>query len=317
MTWLSIALTSYFLSALAVILDKFILGSKRISSPPVYSFYIGLLGLGALIFAPFGFSLPSGYQIVISLTSGALFTFGILALYFAIQKAEASRVATVIGAVTPLAVYLFSIVFFQEKLNSVQLIGAVLLIFGGLLISFDLPLQLGRKKFFSGFYYALLSGVVLAVAYLLFKVVYNEQAFFNGFIWTRFGSAVAIAGFFIIPKWRKDIIGSLRGFRRPTHTQYRTGALVIINKLIGGTSSILFNYALSLGSATLINALVSSQYVFVLILATLAATWHPKVFSEKLLFWDWAQKIGAIIIIAIGVALVSSLVSIESLLLKP
>jgi uncharacterized membrane protein len=306
MSWLFIALISYFLSSIVIILDKFILGAKKVSSPPVYSFYIGLLGLGALMFAPFGFSIPSPIQILISVISGALFTLGILALYFAIQKSEASRVAPFVGAIIPFATYAISILFFGEKLNDVQSVGAFLLISGGLLISFDLPLRIGNKKFFSGFNFALFAGLILALAYSLFKFVYNDQQFISGFIWTRFGSAGIVFSFFLVPSWRKDIIKSLKGFRRPTHSHYHAGALVLLNKIIGGTASILFNYALSLGSVTLINSLISTQYVFILILASIFSLWNPKVFEEKLFFWDWAQKVGAIILIASGIWIISA-----------
>ncbi len=312
MSWLFIALASYFLSALAIILDKFILGAKKVGSPPVYAFYIGLLGLGALIFLPFGFSVPSVLQIIISVISGSLFTYGILSFYYAIKVGEAGRVAPLAGAVIPFGTYFVSILFFGEKISAVSLIGATLLILGGLLISFDLPLKLDKKKFFPGFKFAVLAGFILAIAYSLFKIIYNEQDFFNGFIWTRFGSAGAIVSFFFVPAWRKNILRSLKNFKNPTHHHYHAGVLVILNKVIGGTASILFNYAIALGSVTLVNALVASQYIFILILAAIFSIWHPKVFEEKLFFWDWAQKAGAIIIIGIGVYLIAKPIAIMS-----
>lgn len=305
MSWLFITLTAYFLGALAIILDKFILGSKRVSSPPVYSFYISLLGLGAIIFIPAGFYVPSSQQIIISLFSGVLFTLGILALYFAIQKSEASRVAPVVGAAIPVATYFFSVILFKESLGAIQILGLLLLIFGGLLISFDLPLRINKRKFFAGFQHSILAGILMSGAYVFFKFVYQEQNFLNGFIWTRLGSALAVAGLFLVPEWRRSIIRSLKEFRKPKHAHYRTGVLLVLNKVIGGTSSILLNYAFKLGSVTLVNALVSSQYVFVLALAYGASIWHPKVFGERLYFWDWAQKVVAIIIIAAGIWLIS------------
>lgn len=312
MSWLFIALISYFLSALAIILDKFILGAKKVGSPPVYAFYIGLLGLGALLFLPFGFSIPSVPQIIVSVISGSLFTYGILFFYYAIKVGEAGRVAPLAGAVIPFGTYFVSILFFGEKISAASLIGATLLILGGLLISFDLPLKLDKKKFFPGFKFAVLSGFILAVAYSLFKIVYNEQNFFNGFIWTRFGSAGAITSFFFVPAWRRNILRSLKNFKKPTHHHYRAGALVILNKIVGGTASILFNYAIALGSVTLVNAMVASQYIFILVLAAIFSIWHPKVFKEKLFFWDWAQKMGAIVIIGMGIYLIAKPVSIVS-----
>jgi hypothetical protein len=62
----------------------------------------------------------------------------------------------------------------------------------------------------------------------------------------------------------------------------------------------MLNYAIVLGSVTLINALVSLQYIFVLAIAGLFSRSHGHIFQEKLEFWDWAQKIAAIAIIAAG-----------------
>jgi hypothetical protein len=66
----------------------------------------------------------------------------------------------------------------------------------------------------------------------------------------------------------------------------------------------MINYAIGIGSVTLINALVSLQYVFLLMIVALFSTTHAKIFQEKILFWDWAQKIAAIFIIAAGAALI-------------
>jgi uncharacterized membrane protein len=303
--WLFFSLISYFLGALAVVLDKFLLGSKRISSPPVYTFYIALLGLITIFLFPYYFYIPSIPQIILSIISGSLFTFGILALYFAIQKGEASRVTPVIGAVAPLLVYFISFFLGGASLGAPQAMGIWLLIFGGLLISFDLPLNISKKKFVAGFYPALAAGVLLAISSIIYKYVYAEQSFINGFIWTRIGAFFGVAALFLVPCWRKDIVKSVANFRKPKKQSLNTGALFVTNKIIGGTSSILFHYAIALGSVTLVNSLVSVQYVFVLMLAVIFSRWYPFIFREKLYFWDWAQKIAAIACIALGVYLVS------------
>lgn len=298
-------LSSYFLSAFSVILDKFLLGSKRISSAPVYSFYIGMLGLFTLVFIPFiDFEIPGLLQIVLSLVSGIFFSLGILALYFAIQKSEASRVSPIVGAVIPVVSYLISLFSGTENFSLLQSLGIAILIFGGLLISFDLPLKLNKKKFFSGFYPSVISGLLLATAYFIFKFVYAEQSFLNGFVWTRIGSFFATLGYFLIPGWRKEIVSSFKEFKKPKKQGYQTGGIFVANKIIGGISSILFNYALALGSVTLANSLVSFQYIFILILAYFGHLKFPLIFEERLYFWDWAQKISAIIVIGLGVFLI-------------
>ena len=305
MSWIAIAVTSYFLGAFAVLMDKFLLGSKRISSPQVYTFYVGIFGLGAFLFAPFGFSVPSDWQIMISLISGAVYIGGIFALNLSINKAEASRVTPVVFSVVPIATYLISFAIKNEKLTALQLSGVLLLIIGGLLISFDLPLKMDKRKFFAGFYTSCLAGVLLAISYVMFKLVYAEQAFLNGFMWTRVGGFVGALLLLIVPAWRKSIFKSFSHAKKPSRKHVSTGGIFVGNKILGGLSSILLNKAFQLGSVTLVNSMVSLQYVFVLILVAIASRKHPKVFAEKLSFWDWAQKIGAIVIIAIGMVFVS------------
>ncbi|HOF42237.1 MAG TPA: EamA family transporter [Candidatus Moranbacteria bacterium] len=304
MAWFFIATAGYFFGAIANTLDKFLLGSKRISSAPVYAFYAGLFGLGALLLAPFGFTVPDTYIICLCLISGLIFSGGILLLFFAFSKAEASRVAPVSGATIPLVTFILSWVFEMEKLHWLHILGMLLLIFGGLLISFDLPLKLGKKKFFSGFYYAFAAGFFLAVAYVIFKHISSSETFVTWYIWTRFGGFIGACLLFAIPLWRKNILKSFRSAKKDKKQTAITGSIFLGNKIAGGLSTLMINYAIGIGSVTLINALVSLQYVFLLMIVALFSTTHAKIFQEKILFWDWAQKIAAIFIIAAGAALI-------------
>lgn len=304
MLWILLTISAYLFGAVANILDKFLLSSKRFSSAPVYAFYVGTFSLWAVFFAPFGLRVPNAWGLTLCLLSGAIFMFGILLLYFAIGKAQASRVVPVVGAVLPLATFLIALPFQAEKLNSLQLFGILLLIFGGLLISFDLPLRLGRRKFFSGFYYALGAGILLALAYVLFKYISANENFITWYVWTRVGGFVGTLSLLMIPAWRRDIFKSFHTHRKNKKQAVSTGAIFVGNKIVGGLSALLLNFAFTLGSVTLINALVSVQYVFVLFLAWLVSRKYPQIFQEKLFFWDWAQKLIAIGVIAGGIFLI-------------
>lgn len=304
MIWISLVIGGYLFGAVANVLDKFLLGSKRISSAPVYAFYVGMFGLGAFLLAPFGLTIPSGNIIVLCLTSGALFSAGILLLYFAIEIAEASRVMPLFGAVIPLVAFVLSIIFGLEKFSTWQIWGVALLIFGGLFISFDLPLKLGKKKFFPGFYYALAAGFVMAIAYLMFKNISNQESFITWYIWTRVGCFLAACCLLLFPKWRKNILRSFHSAKKNRRQTVLTGGIFLGNKIVGGISTAMLNYAIGLGSVTLLNSLVSIQYVFVLVIVAILSKTKAHVFQEKLLFWDWAQKVAAIAIIAAGMFLI-------------
>lgn len=306
MNWLLIAIVAYFLVALEVVLDKFLLTSKRVSHPAIYAFYSGVLSLATLfIFFPFGFHFVGAAKIWPYLLAGMVFTYGILSLFFALNKSEASRVTPVVGAVVPIVTYALSISFLSERLTHLQISGVMILILGGLFISFDLPLKISKRRFFAGFDQTILAGVLLAVAFTAFKYFFEHDRFINVFIWTRLGLFLGALSLFLVPAWRKAIWSSLKKISKPGRENTRTGVLFVLNKALGGTGSILTNYAIALGSVTLVNALVSVEYIFVFIFGLLFALQFPKIFREKADFWDIFQKVGAIVVITLGVVLIS------------
>jgi uncharacterized membrane protein len=74
--------------------------------------------------------------------------------------------------------------------------------------------------------------------------------------------------------------------------------------LAGGAGVIMQSYALSLASATIINALQAVQYAMVFILATILGYRDPHL-KEHLSKRQITQKICALILIAIGLYLLS------------
>jgi len=306
MNWFAIATIAYFLIALQTILDKFLLSSKRVAQPVVYAFYSGVMSFFTLILFPFGFHSIGPVLFLEYILAGVLFLSGMLLLFFAIQKSEASRVVPVVGAIIPIATYFFSMIFLGDVLVGTKLWGALILILGGLLISWTRPARSGGKhSFFAGFYQAILSGIILAAAFTLFKLFYKQDNFMDVFIWTRIGLFFGALIFLFYAPWRKAIFSSLSNFKKPSHTQQSSGALFVFNKILGGVGSVMLNFSMSLGNITVINALVALEYAFIFILGIGLTFWLPKVFQEKMDWKDSLQKFSAMALIAVGIALVS------------
>lgn len=303
MHWLAITITARFLIALGVILDKFLLTSKKVTHPAIYAFYSGILSAFVIAFIPFGFSFLSVSEIWLSFFSGIIFIYGILFLFFAISKNEASQVAPAVGAIIPIVTYLLSFVLSQESINEKQLLGMMLLVLGGLLISYNIKKK-NKKSFSAGFYQSLGAGVFLAVAFSLYKILYLDNDFLNVFIWTRFGLIAGAFTLLLIPRWRQIIMRTFKNFKTPKKEHYHVGQLFVLNKILNGTGSIILNYAISLGSVTIINALVSLEYVFVFLLGLVFSGIFPEVFREKKDLTSLAQKISSIAIISLGIFLV-------------
>jgi drug/metabolite transporter (DMT)-like permease len=306
MFYISIAIFSYFLVSLQTILDKFLLTTNRVSEPATYTFYVGLMSLFTFILFPFGFHLIGLGQFVLSIISGVIFIYGIFCLFTAIEKSEASRVMPVVGAIIPITTLALSMVFLGEKFSTWEIFGVFLLIFGGFFISLEFfSGSLEPKKLFSGFYSTVSAGVLIAIAFLIFKYLYGQDNFFNVFIWTRLGLTIGALSLLLFPFWRKSIIKSFHDFKHPKKENEKTGALFVANKILGGVGSAMTNYAVSLGSVAVVNALVSVEYVFVFVLGLALSLKFPAIFQEKRNLRNILHKTLAICIIVAGIALIS------------
>jgi drug/metabolite transporter (DMT)-like permease len=108
MSWLIIIISAYFLLALVSLGDKYLLAGPP--NPKIYSFYVGILGVAAIILIPFiGFSVPETSQISLALLAGAIYIVALFGLYNGLEHFEASRVIPAIGGLLPL--FTFGLVF--------------------------------------------------------------------------------------------------------------------------------------------------------------------------------------------------------------
>ncbi|MFZ5982062.1 MAG: hypothetical protein ACOYS2_00600, partial [Patescibacteria group bacterium] len=295
---------SYFLTAGAVVLDKFLISSRRIQHPAVYTFFVGLLSIFTLaIFFPFGFHSVNLADMAGMLFFGALYTFGLLALFFAFQKSEASRVVPVVGVITTLVSFLISTTVFGDHLDWLDFGGIFLLILGGVVIS--IKFEKGEAlRIFSDFPLAALAGIFLGIAFSFFKPFYAEDSFINVFIWTRIGVFLGAVSLLSVPSWRKKVASAFSSFQKDKRQNAKTGIIFVANKILGGLGSIVFNLAISLGSVAVVNALVATEYAFVFLIGLVASLKFPDIFQEERSWRIISQKLGAIIMIGAGVWMV-------------
>ncbi len=294
MSWFLIAVCGYFLNAVVGMIDKFLLGQKPVTKPPVYTFYIGILSIFALVLAPFGLAWPGINQFLISLFAGGVFLFGLLYLFEALDIGSASRVLTAYGSLTPILILLLSFVFLGERLSSLQITAFLFLVLGSVLISFKKEVEEKRKKRLK---FIILSVLLTAISLVLIKYVFLHQNFISGFIWTRIGIFLTALLFLIPNHLRKSI------FIGGRETKSDLSLLLVFNKAMAGGGSVLVNFAIFLASVSLVNALQGIQYVFLLIMTIIISKNFPHLLEEKissLILW---QKILAILLIGIGLVI--------------
>lgn len=301
MSWFLIAILAYFINAINVVFDKYLL-SGRISHPLIYTFYIGLLSIFALIFAPFGLYWPGFFQFFLSLLVGAVFLGAIMTYFFIVKRGEASRVAPVIGGFTPIFVFFLSYLLLGERLGQRELFAFVLLIAGGILISLEKS-RAGQiyeiKSHVWNFALPLLSAFLFALFYVGVKFIFTHQDFISGFIWTRMGSFLAALLLLVPAKNRKIIFPAIKVL------EAKTGVVVILNKTSAGLAFLLQNYAIALGSVILVNAMRGTQYVFLLAIALILSKEAPWILEEKIDRLTVFQKSLAVLLICAGLVILA------------
>ncbi len=306
MTWIFVALAGYFFNAVAAIFDKFLL-SDRIKAPAAYAFYVSLFSLFALVFVPFTFRFFGWQSAVVAFFSGVIFLYALVAFYRAVMCYEVSRISPLVGTITSLVAFAtaFSMSFLGG--GAVQgvfvFLGLILLIGGGFLVSFDLPLRKGESIPLID---VSLAGIGMGLSLLFLKQAYDGSDFMNGFIWSRMGMFAGGISLLFIPVFRQQICGHSEMTVAVPKRAMSTGIYFVLNKMCAAIGAFLIAYAISLGSVSFVQALSGLQYVFVLALTFMLSFWYPKVYEEKLLFWDWFQKFAAIALIGFGLFLAAS-----------
>jgi len=290
MSWLIIIISAYFLFALVSLGDKYLL--KGPPNPKIYAFYVGVLGILALLLAPFvGFSIPGILGILFCLLAGTMYVFAILGVYEGLEKFEASRIIPAIGGFTPL--FIFGLIYLfsggKEILGLKEIIAFILLILGSVFVTWN-PL---KKISFKSLQISAVTAFLFALSFILTKYVYLILPFWTGFIWIRI-SAFLIALFFIFFKEvRKEIFSKKSSFNK------KTSAFFLFNQGVGAGAFILQNWAIALAGLaylSIISALQGVQYVFLFILTMLIL---KEGLSKKVIL----QKFFAIILIGLGLTI--------------
>ncbi len=337
MLWIFIALVAHILNALVFVVDKSLLSTTNsiINQPARYAALSGLVAAGSVLILPLGFAWPNLFILVWSLLAGFFWVAALWFFFIALKAGESSRIVPLTGSAVPIFTLLIAAFFLGEQLT-VRQGGAVLaLIIGGVLISIRFnnsrrDLNQSRKvnslasnvrnfnttTFFKYFIKnksaalpavaALASALAFALHFSTMDVIYDRfEPFPAAFGYSRLGvGMVSLMLLVILMLFNKPESFNRSRFR----TKARKMSFIILtaflgSKLIGALALILQNYAIKLGSVTIVNSLQGTQYIFLLIVVVFVTRWRPQLFVEEIGRVAVSQKIAGIIVIGAGLIL--------------
>lgn len=282
--WIFLAIVAQLLNAFVALIDKYIVTSKNaLPQPFVYAFYTSVLsGASILVFAlssvpvPLdGVAFPSFSNVqfpsleVIAFCVLAAYTFfyAIVSMFTALQKADASDVVPVIGAVSAISSFVLGAIFLDSTLSPNFLIGVALLTVGTALVS---RFRFSWAVAFSSIH----AGIFFGLHYVVLKGLFNMTSFDNGFFWSRVVFMAFAFSLLLVPSYMQKIV------ERTKETGKRAGALILANKVIAGFAGILILKATDLGDVSIVQALGGVQYVFIFIISVLLGPYGPQVCND-------------------------------------
>jgi drug/metabolite transporter (DMT)-like permease len=288
--YLIIAIVAYSLFAINGVIDKFLL-SKAVRSPAVYAFYIGITGPLTFILAPFGLKMISLADLPIAIAGGAAFVGALYFLYKATQQTSISRILPIEGGLVPVFTLVFAYLILGERLTDTQLAAFGFLVFGAVVISLKRDKTGWHARALGN---AIIAAALFALSFVLTKYIFDHYNFISGLIWTRLGFfAVSLA--LLVPRSVRKAI-----FKAPKQTSAGNKYLYYGARISGSVGGFLQNYAISLGSVTIVNAMQGTQYALLLILTIFLSRRFPEILKEQINRLILAQKIFAILLISVG-----------------
>jgi len=306
MSWLLIAIIAYVILAFVNLADKFVI-EKVIPGPKTYTFLVGLAGAIVVVVGPWFLVWPGWALFFFDCLVGSFFAGGLFFLYSALKRGEASRIFTLVGGIVPMFTVLFSVAVFKEVFSINQWLAILFLILGTIVISsisinhniwFNIRRFLGLLD--SDKWPAILTAIFSALFFALFwvgsKEVYNSQEFISGFIWIRLGTLFTVLFLLFRKSSRDEILSELKNGNKQKSNKF----VVFGTQGMGALGGILQNYAVALGSVSLVASLQGLQYALLLVLVTIVTFFYPKIIKEEYNSKRLIKKIAAIILIAIG-----------------
>lgn len=301
MNWILITLIAPLLWSILNHTDKYLISNYAQKSG------VGGLIVYSSLFA--FFVLPVAYIVdksVFSITfiqagsliiSGVFISVSILLYLYALQKDEASNVVA-LWFLIPVIAYILGIIFLGEYLTPIKILGALITIFGAIILSIDFKSGLSFR-----FVPALLmffSSLLIASSDVMFKDLTINAPFWQSVFWNQLGMFLfGVFCFVFIKNYRSDFLGLCN---------LKTKKVLSLNiggEILQSVATVTNYYATLLAPISLVLLIgYTFQPLFVFIEGVILTILLPKISKENISFKHLMKKFFSIVIMMVGVYII-------------
>jgi len=292
MTWLYLALLAQLVFAVVFVIEAFLV-KTAIRSPQAITYLIGTVGVGAFLLLFWFPSVPAVPELALDLAIGGVIVGALLGFFTLLFKFEASRAVPIVGAFVGIWTVVLDILFRGESFGVAQFGAMALLVLGGFLLAYDVK---AKKISWRLSLLAVGVGFLFALQFVLSKMAFDAQGFWEATIWIRGGSFLTVLAWPLIATFRKDFVKTIKKLK------WKSALLLVGDQALGGAAYLIQTWAINLKNPSLVNATQGTQYVFLIILVALVQR-KTKALRESMDRTTLLLKLFAIAIIVCGIVL--------------
>lgn len=309
MTWILVAVLGHLSNGVAFLIDKILL-KNAFKRSATYAGLVGLLSGLVIFLIPWITVWPTGTDLLLGILSGITFMAALWAFFTALSEGEATRVVPIISASIPVITLIGTLSFLGERLSTSEMIGF------GLLVLATVMLASGKsqnKLTKSALFFSLLSALLFAVSSVSGKAVYDSVGFLGGFVTTRIAAAIMaiILAWLVDPLSGEEIVSIFRPNKSKKDKKSQgvisgkaAAKLAIFGQVMGGIGFIGVQYAVSLGSASIVNALQVIQFALLVVIAFVLKSKAQTLLGESIKPSVVFIKSLALIVMTVGLYLI-------------
>lgn len=293
--WIFFAGLTPFLYSVTNFIDKYIL-EKKIKDPTaatVFGSYVAS-GIGIVILAVQGFPLLSYQQILYLFLSGILLVFYLLPYYSALRLDDTSRVVPLFQFI-PVIVFVFSWIFLHETLSGTQIVGFIIILLSGFVLSSD-KVSLSALKPRPMLFYMLISSGMYACMLILIRSVIRSEDFWITMGYQMIGNGIgATLLLFIV---------GINRFKKATKDLFSIIGIIAINNGLAITAQLSEGYALSLAATSLVSIVGGVQPLFLVLMGYALTRFFPRIIKEDVSVRMLKKKFIIMCLLLLGLFLV-------------
>lgn len=272
MNWILLSLLAPLFWAFSNFVDKYIIG-KYTKGIFDFLFFSTITSWVFFIILLFSVGLPefSFYSIIPVLTGMTLiYSYGFYAK--ALEQGDTSALV-ILFQLMPVVIVVLAYLFLNQTLSSNELLGFIIVLFGGTLVAFET----GRKSFIKGFGVIIAAIVIWSVMTLFIDFGLTKMSFWHYFMLDNFGSAIAGPTLFLIPSVRRQVVFGIKTASKSKYVWFSWNNLL---DLFGQMS---IKKALSIApSAGLVTITAQVQSFYAIIIGLILTLLMPRIIKEDI-----------------------------------